>query len=606
MPQLYFKVGEVATRIIDPVVEQLKNSVLSQLGLTQYFQLSEFIDNDRSAPTSDTDGMGNVRFGNNRLDVVVDTHYNPASQMWDMSTDFNTGAYGQSLLWANQYESIFGDPDVNVSVQELTTPFGLTLTFRMQFITYDAAQNALDSILASNHGELVNHVHDLSYTYPVPFTLISALYQVYKCRDEYQSLGFQRYLQKFAFGRFGFDVKKYDIGKPDPEIQFVVRKIQLNCLALLTCDQDKPEVVKEDVANTAYSVEFTYRIQFGRPQRLQLTLPVAVENKPLPPVLFTKTPDSFYDQLSGSMQTKAFNLVARELLSGPDMDVTLLRSPPYDDWRPTQGLIRSYKYSALFIGVLGVDVTQPTEISLKQLGTISFSKEVQTIMSLHSADDIFGVEGLYNITIYSNDMPVDRSLLDFDPTTLTVTVNAMRKLNIYRIVVSEALDVKTVNPKWYPTLVQYRYYFPMTITRSLNYLVSLGYYAITPSQTLIQLINKVKNRGLLTPVLTAMIDSNRIDNSIFQYTQTTEQFADYLTNTRAVVLETDDPELKDSLTLFDVFCAVCLKSGLIAEATLPEKYLRTPKGYPYGPGQGGFYDFNLPMRVWNLTVAQKP
>lgn len=602
MPQLYFKVSETATRIIDPVVDQIKESVLKQYGLTDYFDSSEYIDNDRSAPVDETDGYNNVRFGNNRLDIQVETHFNPASQMWDMTVDHNNGAYGQSRLWANQYESIFNDQEIGASVQELTTPFGLTLNVSMQFITYDAALNALDTLLANNHGEVVSHVHDLCYTYPVPLTLMSALYAVFKNRAEYQDIGFQRYLQTFSSQRFGFDVRKYDLDKPNPETEFLVRKVQMNCLAVLTCDQDKPEVEKMDMAPSAYNVSFTYRIQFGRPQTLQLTVPVCVENKPLPPILFQKPDLSYYKKLVGSMQTQSFNSVIRKLDSGPDMDATLIRLPDYDDWTPTGGLTKAYNYSALFIGVLQITPGTPSSVSLDNLGGITFSPEIKQILALHTADDLFGVEGLYNVTVYSNDIQVDRSLLDFDPSTLTVSVIGNKIKNIYRIVVSEAMDVRTVHPKWYPTLLQYRYYFPMTIERSLAYLVSMGYYAITPEHTLLKLINRVKMRGLLDPIIQAMIDSKRVDSSIYQYTQTTEQFADYLTNTRANVFTTDADSVKDTLTLLDVFSAVCVKSKIITLDALPDKYLRTPKGYPYGAGQGGFYEFNVPIRIWNVTI----
>ena len=605
MPQLYFKVSETANRIVDPVVDQIKESLLKQYGLEEYFDSSEYIDNDRTAPTDETDGEGNVRFGNNRLDIQVETHYNPASQMWDTTVDHNNGTYGQSRLWANQYESIFNDSEIGTSVQELTTPFGLTLNVTMQFITYDAAMNALDTLLANNHGEVVSHVQDLSYTYPVPLTLMSALYAVFKNRSEYQSIGFQRYLQLFSSQRFGFDVRKYDLDKPDPETEFIVRKVQMNCLAVLTCDQDKPEVEKMDMAPAAYNVAFTYRIQFGRPQTLQLTMPVCVENKPLPPILFQKPDMSFYKKLVGSMQTATFNSVVRRLDSGPDMDATLIRLPDYDDWTPNGGLTKAYHYSALFIGVLQITPGTPSTIDLNDLGGITFSPQIKTILGLHTADDLFGVEGLYNVTIYSNDIQVDRSLLDFDPETLTVSVIGNKIKNIYRIVISEALDVKTVNPKWYPVLIQYRYYYPMTIQRSLAYLTSLGYYAITPDHTLLKLINKVKMRGLLDPIIQSMIASKRVDSKIYQYTQTTEQFADYLTNTRAKVFSTDADTIKESSTLFDVFCAVCIKSNLITETTLPDKYLRTPKGYPYGAGQGGFYEFNVPIRVWNVVIDRR-
>lgn len=604
MPQLYFKVAETATRVIDPVVEQIKNTLIDQFGIAAYFAGNQFIDNDRFAPTDDTDTQGNMRFGNNRMDVEVETHYNPSSQLWDMTVPHNHGAYGQSTMFANQYESVFNDPAVGVSVQELTVPFGLTLTFKLQLLTYDAAQNILDAILASSHGELVNRVHDLTYSYPVPLTMMAALYCVYKNRSSLQDMGFQAYLKNFSSDRFGLDVLKYDLGKPNPETQMVAHKVQMNCIAQLTCDQDKPEVEKTEMANAWYNLEFTYKIQFGRPQRLQVTLPVAVENQPLPPYMFEKSFKGYYDHLVGSMQTKSFNSVMRHLGASTDMSATLIRMPEYDDWVPRNSIVRKYKYSAIMIAVLQMNPGGPTTVSLNDLGDVALSDEVKTILSQSTADDVFGLEGLFNISVFSNNAPVDRFNMDFDPDTLTVSVNATQKINIYRIVLSEAMDIRTVNPKWYPTVLQYRYYFPMTIMRSLDYLISIGTYAVTPDQGLLSLIRKVKSRGIFDNILEAMVNAGRVDNKIYQYTQTTEQFADYITNTRPHVFETDPPDMVDSLTLFDVFCAICIQIKMLTPENVPQKYLRTPKGYPYGQGQGGFYDFNLPVRMWRVNIER--
>jgi len=55
-------------------------------------------------------------------------------------------------------------------------------------------------------------------------------------------------------------------------------------------------------------------------------------------------------------------------------------------------------------------------------------------------------------------------------------------------------------------------------------------------------------------------------------------------------------------TLYDLFITACLTAGYITADAIPGRSLRTPTGYPYGPNQGGFYAFNLPLRVFNVTL----
>ncbi len=603
MPMIYLKVPEVGTRIIDPVTEQLVDSVLSKLEIRQYFENLIFIDNGRTAASQSDDALGNINLQGNRCDVKVETLFNPSEQFWDTSTDASNTASGSASRYTPQYQKIFFDQDAKVSVQELTMPFGLVLTFDLAFRTYDAAQQAISALIAQNYGTMVNNTHDVVFSYPVTMQMMTVLYAVYKCKQDYAQKPFYQYVQDMATANYSFNIRAYDIGKPDPVTQLVIKRQQINCQALLEFSQNEPEPKREEKLPIAYTLQFVYRLQFGRPNTLQITVPAVVENQPLPHGLFVSVPNSSLPQLPQVMQTSFFTNAGRDLYSKYSQREMVVRFPTYDDYViPVSSQLRIYKFNPLLIGITTLD-SPVTVVNFEALGTASLHVFVKQILSQHTNADVIGYQGLFNITVFSNDLPLDPSLFTFDPQTLQVSFTASRTKNTYRIVLSEQTNLKLLDPKWYPVLLQYRYFFPLTIARNLNFLSTMNYFTITSDDMLCRLVRHVISLGQMDTLLTGLITAGLATYEVRHFTQTIEQFADYICNTKAGVTPGESLSDQVSRTVFDAFCDACVQAGYISDINRPQQYLRTPKGYPYGPGQGGTNTFQIPLRVFNVTIA---
>lgn len=172
MAQIAFTVKETGTLYIDPITNQVIESLMRRLGLWDYFGLGVYINNQRTSVSVDGDGQGNIRMGNNRLDVGVTTHFNPSSQMWERTVPYNASGEGISRTWKKNYQSIFEDKAVGVSINELTVPFGWEFSFELTFKSYDSAQMALDRILSISSGDIFNWTHDIVYSYPIELPLM--------------------------------------------------------------------------------------------------------------------------------------------------------------------------------------------------------------------------------------------------------------------------------------------------------------------------------------------------------------------------------------------------------------------------------------------------
>lgn len=667
MPDVFFPVTEISTNILDPLIAQISETVLRQLGIRQYFDTSIYYNTPRTTSSLADDGRGNINLSRNRCDITVEEILNPAGVMWDTATTGNQTAYGTSPSYRSNYQSIFRDDIAGVSILEHTMPAALFFSFKLKFLSFDAAQIAFASILGQNHGTVVGMVHDVVYSYPIALRLLVALSAIHQRRVSFTG-DFNAYLDQYATVQWHRNIRKLDVGSTPQEFQLVAQKQQLRCQALLECTQNEPELDRVDKLAQSYSIDFSYKVQFGRPNILQLVLPVSVENQSLPDALFSKEKYNAVDFLQNRIQTMSFTKFM-DSYSNYRPPPLIMRLPSYDDFSPPpDGMLTTAGYHSFVSAAMTLDIPGPTHIDFSNLGDYRLADIVVELIKLHSQSDLLGHQGLFNLSIFADDTPLDASLLTIDMLTTTIAIAATVKTKVYRILVSEATDLKWVHPKWYPTLLKYRFFFPMTIERNLNILLNAGGAQITSDPELTLLIARLMQKRQLDSIIENLITRRAADYHIYSYTKSAQQFGDYIGLTRAkyppekaiqtlrtsvvqpslgpvltfdnttdifedmlvygdaipagtVVLSvtsstvtlstpTTTAVLADSTltfvlkneTIYDAFIRECLKAGYVTPDLIPNRSLRTPTGYPYGPNQGGFYAFNLPLRIFNVAI----
>ena len=173
---------------------------------------------------------------------------------------------------------------------------------------------------------------------------------------------------------------------------------------------------------------------------------------------------------------------------------------------------------------------------------------------------------------------------------------------------------------WDPLLIKYRYFFPVTIERNLQYLVKQKFLQITYDNSLLTFMSGLFYSGSLKNILTTMVSLGEDTNEIFSYTQNVSQLADYMTYTQSQLKTytlptgTDDTSVVVQTyystvasvfgrSLLVAFLEQCLISGYITLANIPSEYI-TPNMtiYPYINTSGGYYGCNTPLRVLNYNI----
>jgi hypothetical protein len=295
----------------------------------------------------------------------------------------------------------------------------------------------------------------------------------------------------------------------------------------------------------------------------------------------------------------------------------LVRIPNYDDWLTFDQTYLFYQYRPFLVAHFTLDGPE-TVIDLKDLGSLSIHPVVKAIMK-ETGESIFRFGGLFHIGVFADQLKLHDDLLSIDE-DLKLTIRSNRKDKVYHLVLSETTELFRTDPIWDKILIKYRYFFPMTIERNLQKLIEKNVFYVGYHDNFLNLISKLSRQGKIKALLGTMVALGEVTNEIYAYTQNPSQLADFLVYTQskrddyALPTGTSEASLRvreyyekhasvTSRSLFVAFMEVCLTLGYITLSEIPTQYLDPSRTmYPYYSGQGGFYGFNTPVRVFNITI----
>lgn len=619
MPTLYYHVDGAGVGIMKTVTDQVVMGLLSELDVTQYVENSIYILTPFTASSNFDDGTGSVNLVKNRADVEVHYTYDPGQVPWPTPAPYNTPAYGLRSTVKGNHSPILVDQDAGIMIEQYTTANAVELNFTLTFQTYDTAMRVTDTLRTKYHGNLIQKPFNLLFSYPVSMGLYEFLYSVYKARVGYTTKTLFDYINDMKTTQISFDVRKSQLTDPNADHSLMVRVAQLNCIGQLTMDQKEPEVTRDHALPLSYNVSFTYALQFGRPTMLAVNTPVSVDNTPLPYALFATAQVNIHDTpyVGGVYSDLMVSDTMKRSYGNFDNAARIIRIPIYDDWFCPDRTYQVYKYKPLLIAHFTLDGPSTT-INLKQLDDVQLHPIVQTILA-KTGNSVFQYGGLFNIGVYAGAMRLGPELVSLDA-DLNLTILSGRTDQVYHLMISETTDLQLVDPQWNPILIQYRYFFPLTIERNLQTLVGKGYFKIAYDDSVLELITTLNTRGVLKPLLVQMVTDGECTNEIFSYTQNVSQLADYLALTESLVTNYVIPTGTDSVSvliqtyytsyasvdgrsLLIVFLEQCLRNGTVTLATLPGQYIQPSQTvFPYTQVNGGFYGFNTPIRVLNYNI----
>ena len=586
MPIRDLLIEQASSAILEPISQQITYAVLGQLGLSGAFDNNIYITNDYSKPSITSDGDGhNALISKDRCDIKMTVIWVPGTK-WDVNSFNYTQVYGVLSTQDKTLAAVFQDPIAGVRLIEHQIPCSMVLEFSLQFKNRESAFSTISVINNTSLRDSVINTHTLSYSYPISNDMFDSLFEIYQLRQDTAGVDFWNYLKRYSNGAI-----QYLQRRTGPQIELVIKRQDIRAMGMLEYTETAPTVQEQDHGIDRFVVDFTYTVQFARPDVLRLHFPVVICNQPIPEKMIRKNMQDAFDLFRGQFQEQS---IGRYLNTLKTPTSAVMRLPIYDDFRPPQQFAVAAGFIEFFTAALYLDDTPTTTIDLMNLGGgLQLHATAAALIKLQGAE-IFETTGLFNISIYCNGIPVDISCLSIDA-NLVVTLSMKNKLRRYHLVISEASSLVSLDEKWYPTFIANRTFFPVTVIKNIQRLIHRKYCYIDSKNDLLLLTNRLIQQNAIDIQIKNLIDAKHLNHYAYSYATTAEQFIEYLINTHSPVTQ---------CPVYDEYVKLCVTSGLILESQLSTGDLQRPHGNPVLPLElhGTMSRFNLPLRIIASTV----
>lgn len=681
MPTLSYPISEVANQIIDPIIQQLTLGFLKTNGIKPYIDDNYIhINTDRSSSDVTTDKNGRLSSNENRVDVDTDIVLNPSVPLWEMNNAGNNASFGITRQGYNDiiisagsnstnrkgfskgsHVAIYNDRSIGTFIEEFTQLFGVTLTLKITTNGYDLAQRFYSTLSAKYFNDQIYEIFDLFISYPFDTGLQAICALIYRCKHnicedaKIKLSDVIQYVKDYSKSDIGYRYQLNDLqGGELRNRQLVLRRGIKDVPCLVTHDSERPEVERIEKAPFLFTTTVTLKMQIEIPTFLLFGLPIVIHNVALPEILFRKKTENMtnFPSIYSKPQLDLFDRVMQKTITKFPGTDQLVRYPIYDDWLPPNVLVNNDEYSTLLILTVTLDEGDMTCISFNDMDEYRLSPFMCELLQMHQTEDLLNGDGIFRLLVFANDGILVNDLVTFDQETLSVAFKATNKRPIYRIVLAERINILSMNMKWYPTVLRYRFLFPLTLARSTNYLHDKGFVTYVPDQSIYLDICKIFHSEHLYAVLRTMMKTGKVPHNIYQFTQNANQFACYIMQTKAYSRRdaaTEDPDTNTHLpgrldkdpeqvwymktndgifystkdyccccppnpsietmldsveTLYDVFMKACMELKII-HSYRPQSPLSlgNADGIPYYvPEKGGLNGFNSPLRIVNYNV----
>lgn len=379
------------------------------------YQIGSQVDADPSAPT-------NTFLSQGQLSVKVDDN-------------FVEDRVINTAVTQRQNNPIFGDAELGVDIRPIYSFNELVLNFTYRAPDQSTARKFRNDLKMRRTMGRVENLHEIAYSYGVPFEFFSILGELYTLREKQAGYNdtfnnwFNAHVTKKA------TVVTNMAGK-QPIV--VIREQQIGVLgwfdALVTVDE--PE--RSNDAG-AYDVNFTYHVQFDKPLACLMRYPIVVHNQLVPQDYLV---DNTIYQLRNRVRAPAWTRFLFDQFTPLYRPVSVLdgvQTPVYDDWRPSQVYPDT---SSLITMMMQVDPNDPTDLcSLTDLGAYLIDPDILNFLKTEYPYLTEYRASVVNIELYENNSHMGYKALNVDDQLHVSTTFAMDLRKTYHLRMSLVNDL---------------------------------------------------------------------------------------------------------------------------------------------------------------------
>lgn len=356
----------------------------------------------------------------------------------DVTEVYDLNAMQETHTHAFEHIPVFEDQKLKFSLRPIYTTSDVTIQIKYRSSSETEVRRWMTEMLQrTSRGRDIN-LHDIKYTYSLPFPCVATLEDVWTLREGVEPYGdtLEAYFTKHASERFTIlsnragDGRMLAVTEKQTRIQGMFDFVGI------------PEVPTRDDDSGSWELSFSYKFSYQRPDSVFMHYPITVHNQFLP--------KKYLDFLGTEMDPDAQNLYyskSYEALSLFEHDRRVrdsrqpfpyIRMPSFDDFHleaVTPGT------STVFTALCFLDDTKRDLLDLKDLGDYVIDKDILDFLQGESSYLTKLYHSLCYISLYVGDEQVLDSKIEVTPDLMVRATTLLDPRKVYHVRVSLMVEV---------------------------------------------------------------------------------------------------------------------------------------------------------------------
>ena len=335
---------------------------------------------------------------------------------------------------------VFSDKALHVFLHPVYQRIKATMSIKLvgtDYTTVSGWMSTCKRMLSQDNGM---HLHDIDYHYHVPLSLIEALLEIHRLRENNVPLDENAgtWFKRCFIGRM--DIIANQAGKRNV---IVIRERQTEIMGQYDFVVNPPKPESENAAG-AWSATVEYKYSFDRVESMVLRYPPTIHNQMLSPNYLNQAkifqPSDIISFASMSVNSlRKLNYIHKKL--GPWADTPGIPIPPFDDWFPHASTY-PIKSVNLFRILVQLDKQNPTDlVNLTQLGSWELPDEIIAYLKETRPQMLSPGQSLFYLSLYQDYTLLDPRNLIVTPSLSVASSHPLDERKFYHICLNMAVDL---------------------------------------------------------------------------------------------------------------------------------------------------------------------
>ena len=458
MPNVYVTFPEIAQSVSRPIIYDIISQVEDIVKINKSTKVYFPGDNQRmSQPGSSID---HAPFADPDRDPLFE---NDNYLFIEVEEDFETESLSATNTTGACHNAIFADNAIGVYLAPMYATSMVTIHFKYRTKSKTEALRWRDDIRMRVSQMRDVNLHDISYHYPLPGSLVRLLRHIHTAREAKHGYGedFADYIKQYSVNRLTM------VGDlANKEAKFAISETQMRIVGLYGFDgiPEKPEL-EQDIGT--YTIAFDYKFTYERPLACQAKYPVMVHNQLLPQELIQfvnksydldNVPKTYSPVLKGLSHFEA----ERQLSQRIDMrhDIVI---PEYDDF-----VCRVFYSGTSPVMTVLCELDEQDMVSLfnlRELGDYALDENVLDFISNGEYNYLTDpYKSVINVSVYDFDNIVHHTKFTVDSDLNVKFVSPANPRGCYRVRISLMTNFNLLPPKVLERMTAYPKAFVKLIT----------------------------------------------------------------------------------------------------------------------------------------------